>query len=86
MRIDDIEFIRNFGDQRDAEIVKWEKNPAGKEFRCTLLWWRKGSNSFNVEFVDSRPFDYENTEKLFDLMHYGQKVLEAERRLLENWV
>ena len=87
MRIKNLEFIRNGNNDtdcnRDPEIVAWSKNDAGKEYRYTLLWWRKTSEEWRIEFVGSRPLEFEDWDTLCHMMVYGQAVLDAEARLIE---
>ena len=75
-------FLRN-GDSRDPEIVKWT-TVAGQETRYTLLWYRKYGEGYRIEFVGDRPLQEEHQEELFELMRYGQTVLDAEVKLLER--
>ena len=78
MHINDIEF--RMLDNHNPEIVEWfESN--GKPTCCTLLWFKKGSEGYYVEFVGDRPFQHEDTECLWKLMEYGQSVLNARFKL-----
>lgn len=77
MRVDNIEFRRL--DKRDPEIVCW--NGAS----CyTLMWFKKGREGYNIEFVGNRPFDDGLSDKLWELMRYAQDLLDDEFRFLER--
>lgn len=76
LRIDDIEFRHNETDK--AEIVQWWKKPGGeKEYCITLVLWNRDREGYDVRFIGSRPFDYDNGPDLWALMKYGQRVLDA---------
>jgi hypothetical protein len=80
-RVDNLEF-RYAVDNRSPEIVCWEKNEQGSgEYCYTLLFYDRCKEGFNVRFVGARPFEYENQERLWALMRYGDRVLDALFRL-----
>jgi hypothetical protein len=81
-RTGNLEFRRN-KEGRPAEIVRWTKNGDGTEYCYTLLWYKRGSEGFYVEFVGRRPFD-DDSEGLWELMEYGQDTLDAEFKLEES--
>ena len=83
MRTKHYSFIRNDGN-RDPEIVKWTTLSIGAETRYTLLWYRKDSEGWRIEFIGDRPLKEEHQTELFELMRYGQTVLDAEFHLLET--
>jgi hypothetical protein len=86
MRVDNLEF-RNMGGTRSPEIVAWksyEDSSRGEEFCYTLLWWKKDREGYYIEFVSDRPLNEDNQETLMKLMKYGQAVLTAEFKLLED--
>jgi hypothetical protein len=82
MRINNLEF-RRIGGNRPAEIICWID---GTESCYTILWYIPGNEGYHIEFVGSRPFELEYDDKkvLWKLMHYGQKVLDAEFELKSN--
>jgi hypothetical protein len=82
-RIHDLEF-RYGDDTRPPEIIRWHENEQGK-YLYTLLFYEKGSEGYDIRFVGARPLEYENTEKLWALMKYGNRVLDALFRLEEDW-
>lgn len=82
LRKDNLEFRRNKED-RPAEIVRWAKNGDGTEYCYTLLWYKRDSEGFYVEFVGRRPFD-DDSANLWEIMEYGQEVLDAEFKLEES--
>ena len=86
MRVKNLEFIRNRDGQylRDPEIVAYDTDSTGKEFRYTLLFWRKNREGWQIEFVGNRPLNFDDKETLWNLMQYGQAVLDAEFRLFES--
>ena len=84
MRINNLEFRRNSAG-RSPEIIKWSVNNTGAEFCFTLLWYIKGKEGWEIQFVGDRPFhEAEEPIELFELMRYGQTVLDAETRLMER--
>jgi hypothetical protein len=87
MRLGNFEFVRNAGHDRDPEIVFWDRNDDGVSFRYTILWFRKDSEGWHIEFIGDRPLRVDDRDGiLFDMMKYGQAVLDAEYRLVEkNW-
>ena len=85
MRINNLEFIRNGGSARRPEIVCWEQHPDGTEFKYTIMWWLESKEGFDIAFLGNRPFTAPDEENvLWDLMYYGQRVLDAEFHLLEK--
>lgn len=68
---------------RYPEIVKWEEG-SSKPFCFTLCLWRKDKEGWNLEFIGSRPFEYENKEFFWALCKCGQSWLDAEFRLNEE--
>jgi len=85
MRINNLEFIRNHSEKRDAEIVCWQPKTDGTEYRYTILWYCLNKEGWQIEFVGDRPFTVVDEEGvLWDLMYYGQQVLNAEFKLKEN--
>jgi hypothetical protein len=85
MRVNNLEFIRNRNSlpNRDPEMVAYDNDVSGKEFKYTLLFWKKNKEGWQVEFVGGRPMDINDRETLWYLLEYGQAVLDAEFRLLE---
>ena len=86
MRLDNLEF-RQIGGARPPEIIAWnvyEDSSRGEEFSYTLLWWKKNSEGYYIEFVGDRPLKEDNQETLMKLMKYGQAVLDAEFKLWED--
>ena len=82
LRRGNLEFRRN-QEGRPAEIVRWAKNGDGTEYCWTLLWYRQDKEGYFVEFVGRRPFD-NNSDNLWEMMEYGQEVLDAEFKLEER--
>jgi len=77
MRIDNIEFRRM--EDRDPEIVCWNG------VSCyTLMWFKKDREGYYIKFIGNRPFDGNSSEKLWELMRYGQGLLDNEFRFLER--
>lgn len=83
MRINNLEFRRN-GEKRSPEIIKWNVNNTGTEFCFTLLWYIKGREGWEIQFVGDRPLHEADPIELFELMRYGQTVLGAETKLMER--
>lgn len=83
MRINNLEFRRN-GEKRSPEIIKWSVNNTGTEFCFTLLWYIKGREGWEIQFVGDRPLHETEPIELFELMRYGQTVLDAETKLMER--
>ena len=81
-RIGNLEFRRN-KEGRPAEIIRWAQNGDGTEYCYTLLWYQRGREGFYVEFVGRRPFD-DDADNLWEIMEYGQAVLDAEFELEEK--
>lgn len=81
-RVGNLEFRRN-KEGRPAEIVRWARNGDGTEYCYTLLWYQRGQEGFNIEFVGRRPFDAQE-DNLWEIMEYGQAILDAEFELEEK--
>lgn len=79
LRRGNLEFRRNH-EGRPAEIIRWAKNGDDTEYCFTLLWYQKYKEGYYVEFVGRRPFD-DDSESLWEMMEYGQEVLDAEFKL-----
>ena len=72
MRYKNLEFRQKDG--RDPEIVVIEPH-------CyTILWWKRDKEGWYIEFIGSRPLD-EDMANVWNLMRYGQSVLDAQFRL-----
>jgi hypothetical protein len=82
LRKGNLEFRRNKED-RQSEIVRWGQNSDGTEYCWTLLWYRQDKEGYYIEFVGRRPFD-DDSDNLWELMEYGQEVLDAEFKLEER--
>ena len=85
MRYEDLEFRNMVG--RHPEIVAWNPYPdsdRGEEYCYTLLWWKKDSEGYYIEFVGPRPLEYHDQQRLFKMMKYGQAVLDADFNLMES--
>ena len=82
-RIGNLEFRCN-KEGRPAEIVCWQPDQNGKEFCYTLLWYKRNSEGYYIEFVGQRPLDHGFDGGLWALMQYGQEVLNAEFKLEEQ--
>ena len=81
MRINDIEFRQM--EERRPEIIKWFLSD-NKEVCFTVCWWVRDSNGYSLSFIGDRPFKYEDADTLWQLMVYGQKVLDAKFELEGN--
>ena len=78
MRLQNMEYRHLSDSRRDAEIVAWQSKGNGEEYCYTLLFWRKGSEGYFIEFVGGMPLNkYIDKDILFKLMRYGQAVLDA---------
>jgi hypothetical protein len=77
MRLENIEF-RQLGEGRNPEIVQWNPKGTSDEYCFTLCWWGRDKEGYSLEFIGSRPFEYDCTERLWQLLRYGQKVLDAQ--------
>jgi hypothetical protein len=74
VRYKDLEFRQKDG--RDPEIV------ATKPCCFTILWWKRDKEGWYIEFVGARPLDQDMND-VWNLMRYGQAVLDAQFRLEE---
>ena len=80
MIIGNLEFIDNLDRDRPSEIVCHSN---GSKF--TILWFKKDSEGYKIKSVGDRIFlDTFDHEHLWQLMHYGMKVLSARQTLLER--
>ena len=82
LRKGNLEFRRNKED-RQSEILRWGQNSDGIEYCWSLLWYRQDKEGYYIEFVGRRPFD-DDSDNLWELMEYGQEVLDAEFKLEER--
>jgi hypothetical protein len=74
MRYKNLEFRQIDG--RDPEIV------VASPHVFTILWWKRNKEGWYVEFVGSRPLE-QDMKDVWNLMRYGQAVLDAQSRLEE---
>lgn len=85
-RISNLEF-RMLGTEdnpRSPEIICWQTDSTGREFCFTLLWWSRNKEGFYAEFIGDRPFQSEiNQQLLWELMRFGQNVLNAQFEIEE---
>lgn len=79
MKYRNLEFRQTDG--RDPEIVVWV-NHKEEPYCFTILWWKRDKEGWYIEFVGSRPLD-EDMANVWNLMRYGQAVLDAQFRLEE---
>lgn len=80
MRLGGLEF-RQVAGERSPEIVKWNPNPAGKEYCYTIMWFERDSEGYYAKFVGSRPFEIDDDGTLWALMRYADAVLTARWKL-----
>lgn len=85
-KVQNLEFrwTRSLGkdSQSYPEIVRWYDRAEGDAFCCTLLYWVKDSEGWDIKFVGDRPFDPELDQDLvWALMRYGQSQAHAEYKL-----
>lgn len=85
-RIADLEFrwTQSLGrdGERYPEIVRWYNRAEGDSFCCTVLYWVRDSEGWDIKFVGDRPFDSElDQDLLWALMRYGQSLASAEYKL-----
>ena len=88
-RVEDLEF-RWSDTNQSHELVQWVQYEEGQtrptnalganeccEYCFVIAFFREGSEGCNIEFVGDRPFRYENRDRLWGLMRYGQRVVDA---------
>ena len=80
MKYRDLEF-RQLGEGRKPEIVRWEVGVGGDRYCYTLCWWGKDKEGYSLEFIGSRPFEYDDIGTLWSLLQYADKVLQAQFEL-----
>lgn len=68
------------------EIVCWKKWDSIEESCYTLLYWKRDSEGWYVQFVGSRPFEDDewDHDMLWALMRYGQSIADAEFKIEER--
>jgi hypothetical protein len=91
MRIENFEFFFNEEPEhidghvftRNPEIVAYNATEDGEEYRYTILFYEKGREGYEIRFIGSRPleFTYKDKDILWELMQYGQTVLDAKFNL-----
>ncbi len=94
MRIENFEFFFNEESEhidgrvftRSPEIVAYNKTEGGEEYRYTILFYEKNRGGYEIRFIGSRPlqFTYKDKDILWELMQYGQTVLDAKFNLNEK--
>jgi len=82
-RVEDLE-VRWSDTNRSYELVQWVQYEEGlmdipnaldaNEYCFVIAFFREGSEGCNIEFVGDRPFRYENRDRLWELMRYGQRI------------
>jgi hypothetical protein len=70
-------------EKRDAEIVRWITDDTEKPYCYSILFWNKEKEGFEVGFVGDRPIR-EDLNEFWPLLVYGQKVLDAEFKLMQD--
>lgn len=87
-RIQNLEFrwTRSYGsqEQRYPEIVCWFPCSDNQEETCyTLLFWVRGSEGWDIQFVGDRPFEQNRFDPdiLWTLMRFGQEIVSAHYEL-----
>lgn len=80
MKHRDLEF-RQLGEGRKPEVVRWKVGANDEWFCYTLCWWGKDKEGYNLEFIGSRPFEYDDIDTLWSLLRYADKVLQAQFEL-----
>lgn len=80
MKRRDLEF-RQLGEGRKPEIVCWKVGANDEWFCYTLCWWDRDKEGYNLEFIGSRPFEYDDIGTLWPLLEYADKVLQAQFEL-----
>jgi hypothetical protein len=86
-RIEDLEFKPTEAvGKRDHAIVQWfpREGEEGKEYCCVVCFFRRGSEGYEIEFVGDRPFQVEKHDVLWNLMRFGQRVLDASFDLMRS--
>lgn len=88
-KVNDLEFrwTNSLGKNPEhyPEIVRWYNRKDGDDFCCTLLYWVRDREGWDIKFVGDRPFDTEiDARVLWILMQYGQTVASAEFRITEQ--
>jgi len=89
-RVEDLEF-RWSDTNQSHELVQWVQYEEGQtrptnaldanEYCFVIAFFREGSEGCNIEFVGNRPFRYENRDRLWGLMRYGQRIVDSESEL-----
>ena len=74
MKYRNLEFCQKAG--RDPEIIRWVEQSGKDPFCFTVIWWKRNSEGWNIEFIGARPFEQE-TDDIWNLMKYGQSVMDA---------
>ena len=83
MRVGDLEFLER-GGGRPPEIVHWFRDESRDgEFCCTIMFYERDGDGYEVRFVGSRPFDHWEID-LWRLMEYAHDVLKARLKLERN--
>ena len=72
IRIEDLE-VRSHNTAL-TEIVRWFVGFTGNEYCCTIAYWNKTSDGYDLKFVGDRPFEV-NPELFMRLAKYGQEIL-----------
>lgn len=81
MKLRNLEF--RVMEDRFPEIVCWFDYES-KKACYTVARWNRNSEGYNIEFIGDRPFDDKiDANDVWELMKYGQKVLNATFRLEE---
>jgi hypothetical protein len=83
MRIENFEFRKL--ENRDAEIVAWNKQESGKEYCYTIAFFNKDKEGYDMRTVGDRILvdDYDTLHKL---IKYAFTVLHAEFELMADYV
>lgn len=80
MKYEDLEF--RWSDPNNSyELVKWNKD---KEFCYVVAFFDERKDGCEIRFIGDRAFKYENEEVMWEMLKYGQKIVDAKINFLNS--
>ena len=75
-RIENIEFRWSEINQKH-ELVQWLQTDSAESFCIVIAFFDLGSEGSEIRFIGDRPFTTENSELVWDMLRYGQSIVDA---------
>ena len=75
-RIEDIEFRWSDINQKH-ELIQWSQTISTEEYCIVIAFFDLGSEGCEIRFIGDRPFITGNSELVWNMLKYGQAIVDA---------